>query len=59
MKNIIIASTSTVHGRLFRIPTTRIKIHFGHCILFIPYARPSGISHEEYTAKAASAIKST
>jgi dipeptidase E len=59
MKNIIIASTSTLHdsGYLeYLLP--ELSIHFKNCktILFIPYARPSGISHEEYTAKAAAAF---
>jgi dipeptidase E len=59
MKNIIIASTSTLHdsGYLeYLLP--ELSIHFKNCktILFIPYARPSGISHEEYTAKAALAF---
>ncbi|WP_303317097.1 dipeptidase PepE [Flavivirga abyssicola] len=52
MKNIIIASTSTIHGSGYldyilddlTIFFTGIKD-----ILFIPYARPSGISHNEYT----------
>ena len=54
MKNIIIASTSTLHGsdyldyildeltRFFKTAKT---------VLFIPYARPDGISHDEYTKK--------
>jgi dipeptidase E len=59
MKNIIIASTSTLHGGDYLdylLP--ELKLHFGNCktILFIPFARPSGISHEEYTAKVASAF---
>lgn len=54
MKNLIIASTSTLHGGDYLdylLPT--IKTHFGNCksILFIPYARPGGISHKEYTEK--------
>lgn len=59
MKNIIIASTSTVHGSDYlEYLLPELKIHFRQCktILFIPYARPSGISHEEYTANAASAF---
>ncbi|MEZ7504655.1 dipeptidase PepE [Flavobacterium sp. Arc2] len=59
MKNIIIASTSTVHGTDYlEYLLPELKIHFKHCktVLFIPYARPSGISHEEYTAKAALAF---
>ena len=59
MKNIIIASTSTLHGGDYLdylLP--ELKLHFADCktILFIPFARPSGISHEEYTAKVASAF---
>lgn len=60
MKNLIIASTSTIHGgsyleyilddlmQLFKDVNT---------ILFIPYARPDGISHEEYTKNASIAFK--
>ena len=59
MKNIIIASTSTLHdeGYLDYLLKT-LQIHFKDCttILFIPYARPSGISHEEYTANVALAF---
>jgi dipeptidase E len=54
MKNIIIASTSTIHGGDYlEYLLPELINHFKHCktILFIPYARPSGISHEEYTAK--------
>lgn len=59
MKNIIIASTSTLHGGdhlEYLMP--ELSVHFKHCktILFIPFARPSGISHEEYSAKVASAF---
>jgi dipeptidase E len=54
MKNIIIASTSTVHGSEFLEYLLEVlKLHFKdtNSILFIPYARPSGISHEAYTEK--------
>jgi dipeptidase E len=59
MKNIIIASTSTLHGGDYLdylLP--ELQIHFKDCktILFIPYARTSGISHDEYTAKVALAF---
>lgn len=52
MKKLIIASTSTVHGGTYLdylLPT--LQNHFKDCteILFIPYARPGGISHENYT----------
>ncbi len=52
MKKMIIASTSTLHGgRYLEYLLPTLAIHFKECqeILFIPYARPSGISHEEYT----------
>ncbi len=59
-RNLIVASTSTVYGgkyldylldeiaKLFKDTNT---------VLFIPYARPGGISHDEYTSKAAEAFK--
>lgn len=52
MKKAIIASTSTVHGGSYLdylLPT--LENHFKDCseILFIPYARPGGISHDDYT----------
>ncbi len=59
MKNIIIASTSTLHGGDYlEYLMPELSVHFEHCktILFIPFARPSGISHEEYTAKVAAAF---
>lgn len=55
MKNIIIASTSTVHNSEFlEYLLEDLKVHFKNTntILFIPYARPSGISHDDYTKKA-------
>jgi dipeptidase E len=56
MKNIIIASTSTLHnGQYLDYLLPEIQLFFGHCseIIFIPYARPSGISHDDYTKKVA------
>lgn len=60
MKSIIIASTSTVHGSgPLEYLLDELKIHFESTdeILFIPYARPGGISHDEYTAKVAEPFK--
>ncbi|WP_343694056.1 dipeptidase PepE [Flavobacterium sp.] len=59
MKSIIIASTSTLHGGSYLeylLPT--LQNHFKDCktILFIPYARPGGISHDEYTKKVSEAF---
>ncbi|MFD0989711.1 dipeptidase PepE [Mariniflexile jejuense] len=59
MKNIIIASTSTLHGSGYLdYILDEIAIFFknANTILFIPYARPSGISHTEYTTKVAEAF---
>lgn len=59
MKNIIIASTSTLHGgEYLDYILPELQLHFKNCtsILFIPYARPGGISHEEYTSKVALAF---
>lgn len=52
MKKLIIASTSTIHGSGYLeyiLPT--LKEHFKNCseVIFVPFARPSGISHDEYT----------
>lgn len=54
MKNLIIASTSTLHGGGYLdylLP--ELSAHFKNIttLLFIPYARPSGITHDEYTEK--------
>lgn len=55
MRNIIIASTSTLHGSGYLdYLLEHLKVFFAQTdeILFIPYARPGGISHDAYTAKA-------
>ena len=52
MKNIIIASTSTIHGSGYLeyiLEPLEQLFKNAKTILFIPYARPSGISHEAYT----------
>ena len=62
MKNLILASTSTLHGQEYlEYLLPALKEHFSDCkeILFIPYARPGGISHEEYTAIAKNAFEKT
>lgn len=54
MKNIIIASTSTVHGSGFLeylLEDLKLLFKSTNNILFIPYARPVGISHDAYTKK--------
>ncbi|MFQ6603817.1 dipeptidase PepE [Flavobacterium sp. C3NV] len=61
MKSIIIASTSTLHeGSYLEYLLPTLQSHFKDCksILFIPYARPGGISHDEYTSKVSAAFAS-
>lgn len=53
MKNILIASTSTLANENYlEYLLPELTKHFQDCetILFIPYARPGGVSHQEYTA---------
>jgi dipeptidase E len=60
MQNIIIASTSTVHGSGYLEYILDDLTHFfknTETILFIPYARPGGISHNDYTQIASNAFK--
>lgn len=59
MKHILIASTSTIHGSGYlEYILEELKVFFKDAqeILFIPYARPSGITHDKYTNKAAEAF---
>ena len=54
MKKMLLASTSTIYGQKYlEYLHEEIKTLFSGCkkILFVPYARPSGISHLEYTEK--------
>ena len=55
--NIILASTSTIFGGeyLEYLKEELIQLYEGiDEIIFIPFARPGGISHDDYTAKAQS-----
>ncbi|MBG6060630.1 dipeptidase E [Flavobacterium sp. CG_9.1] len=59
MKNILIASTSTLANEDYlEYLLPELQLHFKNCstILFIPYARPGGISHKEYTNSVALAF---
>ena len=59
MKNILIASTSTLANEDYlEYLLPELQLHFKNCstILFIPYARPGGISHEDYTNSVALAF---
>lgn len=52
MKKILLASTSTIYGGTYLSYLHDELIRFFEGvdqIIFVPYARPSGISHDEYT----------
>ena len=52
MKKLLIASTSTIHGSTYLeylLPTLTDFFSETKTITFIPYARPDGISYDEYT----------
>lgn len=60
MKNLIIASTSTVFGSGYLeyiLEELSVLFKKANTVLFIPYARPDGISHDQYTQKVAQAFK--
>lgn len=59
MIKAILASTSTLHNQNYLeylVPHLPELFKDVEEVLFIPYARPGGISHKEYTAKAAEAF---
>ena len=61
MKKMIIASTSTVHGSSpleYILPALKEFFNNVSTILFIPYARPSGISYDDYTKNVSEAFNS-
>ncbi|TRW22043.1 dipeptidase PepE [Flavobacterium zepuense] len=56
MKKLIIASTSTLHGgNYLEYLLPALQDHFKNCksLVFIPYARPGGISYDDYTKRVA------
>lgn len=58
-KNLIVASTSTVYGSgylEYLLPTLQAHFRAVKEIVFIPYARPGGISYDRYTAIAQKAF---
>jgi dipeptidase E len=60
MKKLVIASTSTVHGSGYlEYLLPKLSDHFSGVreILFIPYARPSGLSYDDYTDLARTAFE--
>lgn len=56
MKKLLVASSSIIHGSGFLeylSPTLTSFFEGVSSLVFIPYARPSGISYDEYTLKVA------
>lgn len=59
MKHFILASTSTLFGETYlAYLQPAMKTLYAHVdeIIFVPFARPGGISHDEYTSRAAAAF---
>jgi dipeptidase E len=59
MKNVVLASTSTLYGEKYLqylLPVMQELFAGIDEIVFIPYARPGGISHDEYTARATAGL---
>jgi dipeptidase E len=60
VKKLIIASTSTLHGQGYLdylLPELELLFKASEEIIFIPYARPGGMSHAAYTEKVQAAFK--
>jgi dipeptidase E len=59
MKNLLLASTSTIYGSAFLeylMPELSILFAGVQNVTFVPYARPGGITEQEYTRKTAEAF---
>ncbi|MGO4913094.1 dipeptidase PepE [Leeuwenhoekiella sp. W20_SRS_FM14] len=59
MKNLLLASTSTVFGGSYLdylLPELNNHFKDAERLIFIPYARPGGITHDSYTDKAREAF---
>ena len=59
MKKLLVASTSTIHGGSYLsylLPELAQFFSETEEVLFIPYARPGGISHDDYTELASEAF---
>lgn len=60
MGRLLIISTSKIHGSLYLeylLPELRDFLKGLNELVFIPYARPGGISHDEYTSYPRKALK--
>ncbi len=60
-RRLLLLSTSTVHGSGYlEYCRDELARHFSGCreVLFVPFARPGGISHDDYTARTREAFRS-
>ena len=60
MSKALLASTSTLHNEEYLeylIPEIKLFFKEAEEVIFIPFARPGGVSHNEYTQLAAKAFK--
>ncbi|OIQ38275.1 MAG: dipeptidase E [Bacteroidetes bacterium MedPE-SWsnd-G1] len=60
MKRLLIASTSTVHGKAYLeyiLPELELFFKGVNEIVFIPFARPGGMTYDEYTERASLGFK--
>jgi dipeptidase E len=59
MKNVVLASTSTLPGQPYleyMLPVMKDLFKGVKEVIFIPYARPSGMSHDDYTSRVVTAL---
>lgn len=59
MMNVILASTSTLPGQAYlgyMLPVIKELFAGVKEVIFIPYARPGGMSHDDYTSRVATAF---
>jgi dipeptidase E len=59
MKNVVLASTSTLHGQAYMeylLPVVKELFAGVKEVIFIPYARPGGMSHDDYTQRVVTAF---
>ena len=59
MKNVVLASTSTLPGQSYleyMLPVIKELFSGVKEVIFIPYARPGGMSHDDYTGRVVTAF---
>src|SRR5690606_17658206 len=59
MKSLLLASTSTLFGQAYLeylLPELEVFLRGVNTLTFIPFARPSGVSHDDYTELVSAAL---